>query len=300
LAIGVQAVLTAQGRVIAQSSRHPFTVNTAVFVTPALLADIVALVWDVTFDVFTVNFADVEFAEMTTDAGTAAEAELLESFTVKPPAGATLLIVTVPVDVPPLVTLVGLRVNEVNTGALIASVAVRVIAPEFAVIVAATEVATAVVFTVNVADVAFAATVTEAGSVADAVVLDRATFTPPDGAGPVKVTVPAEEVPPATLVGFTLTDANTGGLIVSVTVTTTAPKVALTVAATVATTGVVFTVNVADEVPASTFTDVGNAADVELLDSDTVTPAAGAGPFKVTVPIEGVPPVTVDGFKPID
>ena len=39
------------------------------------------------------------------------------------------------------------------------------------------------------------------------------------------------------------------------------------------------------------------AADVLLLDSDTAAPPAGAGPLRVTVPTEELPPVTVDGFS---
>lgn len=63
--------------------------------------------------------------------------------------------------------------------------------------------ATEFVLTVNVALVAPAATVTLEGTVATVVLLlVSATCAPPEGAGPLKVTVPAEEFPPMTLVGF--------------------------------------------------------------------------------------------------
>ncbi len=39
---------------------------------------------------------------------------------------------------------------------------------------------------------------------------------------------------------------------------------------------------------------------VLLLDSKTVAPATGAGPFKVTVPIEALPVITEAGFKAKD
>jgi len=59
------------------------------------------------------------------------------------------------------------------------------------------------VLTVNVALLAPAATVTLAGTVAvDVLLLVRVTAAPPAGAGPLSVTVPVEESPPVTVVGF--------------------------------------------------------------------------------------------------
>ena len=68
--------------------------------------------------------------------------------------------------------------------------------------VAVVEAFTAPVETVKVALVAPAATVTLAGVVTDAELSESATTAPPVGAGPVKVTVPCDELPPMTLVGF--------------------------------------------------------------------------------------------------
>ena len=68
-------------------------------------------------------------------------------------------------------------------------------------------VATGLVVTVKVAVVAFAATVTLAGTCAAAVLLlERVTTAPPAGAGPFNVTVPVEDVPPSTEAGLTLTE----------------------------------------------------------------------------------------------
>lgn len=62
--------------------------------------------------------------------------------------------------------------------------------------------------TVNVALVAPAATVTLAGVLATVVLLlDSVTTAPPAGAAPLSVTVPVEEFPPVTLVGFSVSDA---------------------------------------------------------------------------------------------
>jgi hypothetical protein len=63
--------------------------------------------------------------------------------------------------------------------------------------------ATALVLTVNVALVAPAATVTLAGTLAAVVLLlESVICAPPAGAAPLNVTVPVEELPPVTLVGF--------------------------------------------------------------------------------------------------
>src|SRR6266576_2651649 len=62
--------------------------------------------------------------------------------------------------------------------------------------------ATALVLTTNVALVAPAPTVTLAGTLAAPLLLESVTCAPPAGAGPLNVTVPVEEFPPATLVGF--------------------------------------------------------------------------------------------------
>ena len=78
--------------------------------------------------------------------------------------------------------------------------------------VTAVDVATALVLTVNVALVAPAATVTLEGTLAAAVLLlESVTCAPPAGADPLSVTVPVEEFPPATLVGFSESEESVGG-----------------------------------------------------------------------------------------
>jgi hypothetical protein len=71
--------------------------------------------------------------------------------------------------------------------------------------------ATALVPTVNVALVAPAATVTLEGTLAAVLLLESATRAPPDGAAPLNVTVPVEELPPVTLVGFSVNEERVGG-----------------------------------------------------------------------------------------
>ena len=77
--------------------------------------------------------------------------------------------------------------------------------------------ATGLLLTMKVAVVAFAATVTLAGTcVAAVLLLDKVTTAPPAGAGPFKLTVPVEEFPPTTEVGLRLTEFRTGAGAVTV------------------------------------------------------------------------------------
>ncbi len=73
-------------------------------------------------------------------------------------------------------------------------------------IVAVVDDVTAFVLTVKVADVAPAATVTVAGTVAEELLLDSVIDMPPAGAAVFKFTVPVEEFPPVTDVGLSETE----------------------------------------------------------------------------------------------
>ncbi len=77
------------------------------------------------------------------------------------------------------------------------------------------------VVAVNVALMLPAGTVTDAGTVTEDELSQTVTTAPPVGAGPVSVTVPCEELPPFTLVGFMLSAFSltvTAGVTVSVAV----------------------------------------------------------------------------------
>jgi len=163
---------------------------------------IVAVAVAVTLVVVTVKVAVVAFAATVTLAGTCAAELLLARVTTAPPAGAAELNVTVPVDEMPPTTLVGLSDNADTVRCVMLSVAVLLLPLYVAVIVAVAVAVTLVVVTVKVAVVALAATVTVAGTCAAALLLDSVTTAPPAGAGEVNVTVPVEEIPPTTLVGF--------------------------------------------------------------------------------------------------
>src|SRR5690348_5261950 len=66
----------------------------------------------------------------------------------------------------------------------------------------------------------------------------------------------------------------------------------------VAATAFELAVKVAKDAPGATVTEVGTVATaVLLLDNNTVIPAPGAGPLRVTVPVLVAPPVTAAGFR---
>jgi hypothetical protein len=64
-----------------------------------------------------------------------------------------------------------------------------------------------------------------------------------------------------------------------------------------AATDIVFTWNVALVDPAETVTLEGTLAAPLLLASAICAPPVGAGPLRVTVPVEDAPPTTVAGFR---
>ena len=75
------------------------------------------------------------------------------------------------------------------------------------------------VVTVNVAELLPGGTVTLAGTLAtEDLLLDSATTVPPAGAGPLRVTVPVEELPAFTVEGESVNDDGTGGLMARVVV----------------------------------------------------------------------------------
>ena len=77
-----------------------------------------------------------------------------------------------------------------------------------------------------------------------------------------------------------------------------APSLAEIVTDLVVVTVLVVTVKVAVVLPAATVTLAGTVAtEVRLLESVTTLPPVGAGPERVTVPVEGESPFTFAGFR---
>jgi len=217
--------------------------------------------------------------------------------TVKPPVGALPVSVTVPVELDPPVTEVGLRVRVESVGGFTVRVAVLLIPPAEAVITTAVWATTGIVRMVNVAVLLPDATVTLTGKVAIVgLALERVTTTPPAGAATVSVTVPVDVLPPINEVGL---NARVERAVIISTADELPPAYVADIVTEVnAPAAAVETVNVAVLTPAPTATLTGTvAALVSLLDSETRAPPAGAGPLKVKVAVKVLPASTVVGFK---
>jgi len=248
--------------------------------------------------VVAVNVAVVAPAATTTDPGTVTAALFELRVTVVPPVGAGPLMVTVPVELVPPATLAGLKLSALITGVVTVRVAVAEVPLKAPVIVEVPF--TANVVTVKVAVVAPAATVTEAGTVAAAVLEEvRVTTSPPVPAALAKVTVPVDGVTPATVDGLSDSERTVAAVTVSVFETEVVPVVAETDTGVVVATGLVVAVNVAVEEPAGTVTDPGTETAALPDERPTVRPPEPAVPARVSVPVEGVPPATEDGENAI-
>ena len=160
------------------------------------------------------------------------------------------------------------------------------------------EAATEVVATVKLALVAPIGIVTLAGTVTALELSERFT-TAVSGVAAAKVTVPVEELPPATLVGLTVTALSTdeaGEFMVIGANRIVSPRLAVSWTV-VAATGNVVTVKLALVAPAGMVTLAGTLAEPgSWLDRLTTVPPVGAAPGRLTVPVEGLPPVTLAGL----
>jgi hypothetical protein len=117
--------------------------------------------------------------------------------------------VTAPVEIPPPTTVVGLRLRLAGLGAVV----VRepdLATPADAVTTVSTSSGTAAACAVNVAVVVPVGTVTDTGTETTGEEAVRETTVPPAGAGPLSVTVPVAEAPPATEPGLKVTLSGTG------------------------------------------------------------------------------------------
>jgi hypothetical protein len=259
----------------------------------------------VTVCVLTVNDALVEPAGTVTLDGTVAAEALLLSETAVPPAGAAVLSVTVPWDVPPPCTLAGFSVNDETVmggvvGGVIVSVACTdplfVPAETIAVVVAVTDcVVMGTVAVVLPAGMMMLGVTDAAG-----LLLVNVTAVPPEGAGPFSVTVACEVLPPVTLAGLRVNEAMAmaacGGAIVSVACCELPPAVTVITTLVFDVTGCVLMAKEVVVLPAVMDTPGGILARPLLLEMVTTTSPVGAGPVRFTVPWELNPPVTLDAL----
>jgi len=159
---------------------------------------------------------------------------------------------------------------------------------------------TLVVVILNFADVAPAGTITLAGTVADESELLKLTITPLEGANPFRYTVPVAGIPPITAAEDSARDVNPNGLTVK-TAGFVRPAYAAEIVTLVwAATLVVAISNFAEVAPAGTVTLFGTVADELELLKLTTTPLDGAGPFRYTLPVDGIPPTKAKEDSPMD
>jgi hypothetical protein len=222
-----------------------------------------------------------------TDAGTVSDVLLLASVTFDPAAGAVCVSVTVQVLTALCPRLVGLQARvETRTGASRLIVAACELLPRVAVTVAVWLLAIeAAAVALNVAVVAPAATVTDAGTVSEALLLASVTLVPPAGAVCVSVTEHVLTALCPRVAGLQATpetDPGTSRLIVAV--SELLPKVAVMVAVwLLAIKAAAVALKFAVVAPAATVTEAGIVSEVLLLDSVTVDPPVGAVCVSVTV-----------------
>jgi len=257
---------------------------------------------EVTPRLVTVKVPVVAPAAIVIVAGTVATAGVPEvKLTVRPPTGAGLLIVTVPVEVDPPGTDVGLSERPETVGAVIVKLPVCDVELAVAVIVTGVLAATANVVIAAVPVVAPAAIVIVPGTVADAVLEVSVIVSPPGGAALEIVTVAELPAAPTTVELRMLMPVTVGPVTINAPVIVVVPTVAPMLAVTVDWIPDVVAVNVAVLAPAAMLTDPGTWAAAVLLEvSVTVTPPLGAAPDRVTVPVEDAPPRTVPGDMTTD
>lgn len=189
------------------------TVRVALRVIPLYVPEIFAFVFLETLLVVTVKETLLAPAGMVADEGTCAIWLPLLNEITAPVGGAAPFRVNVPVEEDLPVTLLGESTSDDNAAGVTVRVAV-LLTPNVAVTVTEVEVATPLVVIVKVAVRFPPVTVTLDGVVADVLLSDKVTTVPPEGAGPLNVTVPVDELPPTTLVGLIVTELNVDGLIV--------------------------------------------------------------------------------------
>lgn len=155
---------------------------------------------------------------------------------------------------------------------------------------------TALVEMPNEFEVRPAPTMTEPGVAISARLSATATTMRPAGAGLVSVTVPVVSLPPTTEFGLTprLRSA-TALLTVKLQERLIPLYVALMVATRLVDTGAVETQKVFELPPPGTSTLAGTLTAVELSESCTLAPPAGAGFRRFTCPVATTPPATVGG-----
>jgi hypothetical protein len=237
-----------------------------------------------TLAVVALNVAEVEPAATVTEAGTVSTVLVFVILTAAPPVGAAFVNVTVQVPDAFGPKLAGHASEEICTEDARPIVTLLELPLYVAVIVAFWSLRMVTVVALNVAEIAPAATVAEAGIVNTMLVFESVTSAPPLGAASVRVTVQVLEESGPRLVGLHASEETSTGATRLMVVVWEAPfNVAVTIA--LWSLGIVPAVaeNVPVVAPAATVTDGGAVSRGLLLEIVTAAPPAGAAPLNVTV-----------------
>ena len=222
--------------------------------------------------------AEVAPAATVTEAGTVSAALLSDKETTAPPVGAALLRVTVQVEEALEVSEVGLQERLVGT-VFVTRLREKVTEePESdAVMTAVLLVVIVEAVAEKVAEVAPAATVTEAGTVNKALFLDRETTAPPAGAGLLRATVQVLLAPEVRAAGVQLRPVSrVGASRLTEKVAVLPATEAVMVAEVLAVTRPELAEKVAEEEPAGMVMEAGTVTRELLLERVTTVPPAGA------------------------
>ena len=243
--------------------------------------------------------AEVESTGTVTEAGTVNMPLLSDKETTAPPVGAALLRVTVQVAEALEVSEAGLQERLVGT--TFVSRPMEKVAEEpdrVAVMMAVLSAVMVEAVAEKVAEVAPAATVTEAGTVSAALLSERETTAPPVGAALLRVTVQVAEALEVSEAG--LQERLEG----TVLVTRPMEKVTEEPESDAVMTAVLLVViveavaeKVAEVAPAATVTEAGRVNKALFLDRETTAPPTGAGLLRATVQVLPAPEVRVAGVQ---
>ena len=167
-------------------------------------------------------------------------------------------------------------------------------------IVADTVAASPEVDTGKVTEVAPWATITDAGTLAAVLVVDKLINDPPGPAGPLRLRVAVVEFPPTRVEVAIVSDCSAEGVIVSVAVCVDPATVAVTVTGVTADTPTVFMLKLTELCPLLIMIDAGNVA-AELLEvRESVAELAPNGEASFTVPVVDAPALTFNWVNDSD
>src|ERR1017187_9473365 len=247
----------------------------------------------------TENVAVQDPAGTFTEVGTVNAGLLAETDTLMPAGGAGAERVMVQVEDEPASSVVALHASaETSTGAIRLKVAVWEALFSVAVMVADWVVVRVPAVAVKVAEMAPAATMTEAGTVSKELLSERAATLPPVGAAWFRVTEQVVAVPELTLVGLQVSAVTSmGATRVRLVDCVEAFKVAVTVALWVVVRAPAVAAKVAEVTPAATLTEVGTVSRELLSERATALPPVGAAWFKVAVQVVAAPELTLVGLQ---